>query len=70
MNARYLLDGGQPGTALHAYWSGLKSDFFIVIPEWHRMIYAILSLIGLGDLRKIYLKLRLWIKKPDQKGYK
>lgn len=70
MNARYLLDGGQPRTALHAYWAGLKSDFFIVIPEWHRMIYAILALMGFGDLRKIYLKMRLWIKKPDQKGYK
>ena len=70
MNARYLLDGGQPGAALRAYWAGLKSDFFTVAPEWHRMIYAVLSLIGLGDLRKVYLKLRFWIKKPDRKGYK
>lgn len=70
MNARYLLDGGQPKKALQAYWTGLKSDFFIVAPEWHRMVYALLSILGFRNLRELYLKLRLWVKKPDQKGYK
>ena len=62
MNARYLLDGGQPRTALRAYWAGLKSDIFTVAPEWHRMIYAILSLIGLGEFKKDISKIEIMDK--------
>ena len=68
MNARYLLDGDQPWQALKAYWKGLTSYAPIVLPEWHRMVYALLSILGLKNLRRVYLKLRYRIQKPGVKN--
>lgn len=58
LNARYLLDGGQPRQALAAYFKGIHAYAPLVLPEWHRMLYAILSLAGLAGIKKLYLRLR------------
>jgi len=58
INARYLLDGGQPREALRAYGRGLAAHAPTVLPEWHRMVYAVLSMIGLGRLGGVYRGVR------------
>jgi len=68
MNARYLLDGGQYLPAVSSYWQGMKLDFLTILPEWHRMLYAIIAPIGVHRLKDFYLKLRYWVKRPDLKG--
>jgi glycosyltransferase involved in cell wall biosynthesis len=57
-NARYLLDGGKNREALCAYKKSLSADAGIALMEWHRMLYAVLSLMGLGPLKKVYYQLR------------
>lgn len=66
MDGRYLLEGGLYKQALKSYWHGLRFHLPTVIPEWHRMVYASLSLIGLHKLRDVYLRLRYLIKRPDK----
>ena len=58
INARYLLDGGQPGPALRAYWKSLLQHPPTALREGHRMLYAALALLGLGRLKNIYYRLR------------
>lgn len=58
MNARYLLDGGQAGAALRAYGRGLLTHPGTVLPEWHRMVFALLSLVGLNRLGAVYYRLK------------
>lgn len=58
LNAFYLLDGGQPGAALKAYWKGLWQYPGAVLPDWYRILYAIFSPLGLGGLRQAYLHRR------------
>ena len=69
MNARYLLDGDQPKDALKAYINGICSHFMTVIPEWHRMVYAVLSILGLKNIKKIYYKLKFWLLRPDKQEH-
>ncbi len=66
MDARYLLDGGKNRPALKAYWKGLRYDFFTVIPEWHRMGFAVISMMGLSRLKQVYLRIRFLVKRPDK----
>jgi glycosyltransferase involved in cell wall biosynthesis len=61
-NARYLLDGSQPWPALKSYARSLACHAPTALPEWHRMLYAILCLLGLERLRQPYLKLRLRLR--------
>ncbi len=58
LNAFYLLDGGQPRAALHAYWRGLLQYPPAVLPDWRRILYALFSPIGLEGLRRAYLRRR------------
>jgi len=58
LNARYLLDGGQPQQALAAYLQGVRAYAPLVLPEWHRMLYALLSIAGFSGIKKLYLRLR------------
>ncbi len=58
MNARYLLDGGQPAPALRSYFRALAAHPPTALAEWHRMSYALLSLLGLGGLKAHYYRLR------------
>ena len=70
-NARYLLDGNQPGPALKSYWNSLIAHPQTALVEWHRMIYAVLSLLGLGRLKGVYYRLRHFIhlkKEPQLYG--
>jgi len=57
LKARYLLDGGQPGPALKAYFQGLRYHPGFTLQHWHRMLYAALSLVGLGKLDRLYYRL-------------
>ncbi len=45
MNARYLLDGGEPGKALRAYFRSFFQYPPIALTEWRRMVYAAASLV-------------------------
>jgi hypothetical protein len=46
LNARYLLDGGQPGSALRSYLRALATSPGYALRHWHRILYAFASLIG------------------------
>lgn len=50
LEARYLLDGGQPATALGAYFRSLINNPGFALQHSHRMLYAVLSLIGANHL--------------------
>ena len=58
LNAFYLLDGGQPGAALKAYWKGFWQSPAAVLPDWYRILYALASPLGLSGLRSRYLENR------------
>lgn len=62
INARYQLDAGNPKASLTAYWRGLLSYPPGVLPEFHRMLYALLSLAGLGSLKHLYYSLRRLVR--------
>lgn len=62
LNARYLLDGGQPGPALQAYGRALRLSPRFALQHKHRMLYALLSLIGGKGLAAWYYRLR-----PDRR---
>ena len=62
LNARYLLDGGQPGPALRAYGNALRLSPAFALQHWHRMVYAALSLVGAKGLASWYFRLR-----PDRR---
>jgi glycosyltransferase involved in cell wall biosynthesis len=67
LNARYLLDGGQPSRALHEYGRALRLDPGFALQHWHRMIYAALYLIGAKGLARWYFQLRR-DRRPDLAG--
>jgi len=56
-NARYVLDGGQPWVALKSYWRSASLSPAIALAEWHRILFAFLSLLGLSRLRNLYMRL-------------
>lgn len=59
LDARYLLDGGEPAMALKAYGRVLTLRPGFAFEHWHRMLFALLSLMGLGWLRprQLYRKI-------------
>jgi hypothetical protein len=52
--ARYFLDGGLPGQAVKAYYQALVNWPGYALQHWHRMIYAVLSILGGGWLKGWY----------------
>jgi glycosyltransferase involved in cell wall biosynthesis len=56
LNARYLLDGGQPGAALKSYWRAFQEDPGYTSRHWHRILYAILSLLGAQATARWYTR--------------
>jgi glycosyltransferase involved in cell wall biosynthesis len=58
LNARYLLDAGLTRAALKFYAKSLAAHPPTALREWHRMLYGLLSLAGLGGLRSVYLNWR------------
>ena len=67
LDAFYLLDGGQYRAALSAYRRAFKYNPPLVLKEWHRIVYAVLALLGLTHLRTIYIRLRSIIKNRKSK---
>ncbi|MFN2197138.1 MAG: glycosyltransferase family 2 protein [Anaerolineales bacterium] len=66
LSARYLLDGGQAGPALRDYLRALVNTPGYALRHWHRMAYAMMSLIGLRQASQWYYRLN---KAPDLSGY-
>ncbi|MBA4420594.1 MAG: hypothetical protein C0391_05555 [Anaerolinea sp.] len=62
INARYLLDGSRASEAFKSYWRGLMAHAPAIVPEWHRMLYALISLAGLGGLKRLFLGLRRLVR--------
>jgi glycosyltransferase involved in cell wall biosynthesis len=59
MNARYLLDGGEPSRALRAYFRSFFQYPPIALSEWRRIGYALISLfINVEPYRKRFLESR------------
>ncbi len=58
LSARYLLDGDQPGRALRDYGRALWRNPGYALQHWHRMLYAVLSLLGGKKLAGLYYRLR------------
>lgn len=52
-NARYLLDGGKPWQSLKAYWQVFTQQPKHALAHWRRILFAFISLFGLGGLRRL-----------------
>jgi hypothetical protein len=52
LNARYLLDEGLAGQALASYGRSLLIQPAFALKHWHRMLYALLILLGLEKLAR------------------
>ena len=63
LNGRYLLDGGMPHKALQSYWVALRADPIFTLGHWHRMFYAVLSLIGGEGLSKWFYRVKTSLRK-------
>jgi hypothetical protein len=57
-SARYLLDAGKARPALISYLQSLISHPPTALVEWHRILFAGLSVIGLGGLGNLYYRLK------------
>jgi len=57
-NGRYLLDGEQVWAALKSYTRSLVADPKVALGEWHRIIFALLSILGLGKIGSLYYQVR------------
>ena len=64
LDARYLLDGGEPRLSLKAYGRVLTARPSFAFEHWHRMLFALLSLMGLGWLRPLVLYRKISNNKP------
>jgi len=54
INGRYLLDAGKAWAAFTSYMKSLVTHPSTALVEWKRIIFAFLSLFGLGFLQKHY----------------
>lgn len=55
-SARYLLDGGKAWPAFKTYLQAFATHPATALPEWHRMVFAGLSTIGLRKLGDLYYR--------------
>jgi glycosyltransferase involved in cell wall biosynthesis len=67
LDAFYQLDGGNYAGALKAYARAFRYWPPVVLREFHRVIFAILGLLGLGRLRGLYMALRGWLRPVSEK---
>ena len=58
INGRYLLDSGKAWESFKSYMQSLATHPSTALVEWKRIIFAFLSLFGLGFLQKQYNKWR------------
>ena len=66
LNARYLLDAGKPAVSLSAYWKCFLKKPAFALKEWQRIVFAFLSLFGMGFLKEVYYKQRLVKRKKAE----
>jgi glycosyltransferase involved in cell wall biosynthesis len=66
LSARYLLDSGAFAQALGEYMRAMRKAPAYTLHHWHRMVYALLSMVGLGGLSRWYYRLG---SAPDLSGY-
>ena len=67
-NARYLLDAGRPRDALRAYRQVWRYKPAFALQHVHRILFAMMSLIGLGGLRRVIYRKYLVEPAVDQDG--
>ncbi len=65
-NARYLLDAGRAKEALQAYRQVWRYSPKFALQHAHRILFALMSLVGLGGLRQIVY--RRYLVAPAQAG--
>ncbi|MEE4194561.1 MAG: glycosyltransferase family 2 protein [Anaerolineae bacterium] len=53
-NARYLMDANKNKEAFHEYWMSFKLSPRTCLKEWHRWLFTMLALFGLGFLKKLF----------------
>jgi hypothetical protein len=53
LNARYLLDGGQPGPALKSYLQALLRSPGFALQHWRRILYALASLVSAPGAQRL-----------------
>ena len=58
INGRYLLDAGKSWESFKSYMRSLSTHPSTALVEWKRIVFAFLSLFGLGFLQKQYNKWR------------
>ncbi len=58
VNARYLLDDGQPRAALQAWLRALRIYPPVALNRLNLLVSALLNLLGLGSLREAFLRYR------------
>lgn len=69
LNAFYLLDGGFYGQSLAAYARAFRYNPGVVLPETHRVLYALFAPLGLNRLRPLYTHIRSLLRKRSLKTY-
>ena len=62
LDAFYLLDGGFYARSLTAYARAFRYNPGVVLPETHRVLYALLAPLGLKRLRPLYTRVRSFLK--------
>ncbi len=65
LNAFYLLDGGFYARSLAAYARAFRYNPGVVLPETHRVLYALLAPLGLNRARPIYARVRSFLRKSS-----
>ena len=58
LDAFYLVEAGKMRAGLAAYGRAFRKSPLTAFKSWKRILYAILSLLGLGRVREIYLRVR------------
>jgi len=58
INAFYLLDAKEYSKSFRSYWQGFLLAPTMILPEWYRMVFALLAPLGLENLRKKRLQAR------------
>jgi glycosyltransferase involved in cell wall biosynthesis len=69
INARYLLDGGQPAAAFAAYWQSVRAWPQGGMREWQRMLYAgVSTFLPIDGIRTAYLARKRRRAQEEQRG--
>jgi hypothetical protein len=58
LSAFYLVEGGESRLAMKEYQRAFAAHPPTVLRSWKRVAYAMLNLLGLGNLRRVYLAAR------------